>query len=125
MFKRHNFKIFRCNPTDPSFNTHNFLGEINSYITKLREKEAVNLVINKIADFKKIIVITKSKELKRYAKSILPNHKEWKTQSNIKPIKTGKELGTAYCLGSKVYTHNSKPHEIKMANKYLGKNQTA
>ena len=40
MFKRHSFKIFRCNSTDPSFNTHKFLGGINSYITKLFEKEA-------------------------------------------------------------------------------------
>ena len=42
IFKIHNFKIFRCNPTDPSFNTHTFLGKINSYITNLREKEAIN-----------------------------------------------------------------------------------
>ena len=39
------------------------------------KKEAVNLLINKIApDYKKII--TKSKELKRYVKSILPTYKE-------------------------------------------------
>ena len=54
MFKRQSFKIFRCNSTDPSFNTHKFLGKISSYITKLCEKEAVNLMINEIADdFKK------------------------------------------------------------------------
>ena len=41
------------------------------------KKEAVNLLINKIApDYKKIITITKSKELKRYVKSILPTYKE-------------------------------------------------
>ena len=74
--------IFQCNPTDPSFNTHKFLGKINSYITKLHKKEAVNLSINKIApDYKKIITITKSKELKRYVKSILPTYKEWKTHN--------------------------------------------
>ena len=28
------------------------------------------------------------------------------TQSKIKPIKTGKELGTTYCLGCKGITHN-------------------
>ena len=84
MFKRHSFKIFRCNSTDPSFNTHKFLGEKNSNITKLFEKEAVNLMINEIADdspphpnppplpdtpknkikLKKTIKITKSKVLK-------------------------------------------------------------
>ena len=42
-----------------------------------------------------------------------------KTQSKIKPIKTGKELGTTYCLGCKEYTHNFKPQEIKITNKVL------
>ena len=41
------------------------------------------------------------------------------TQSKIKPIKTGKEIGTTYCLGCKDYTHNFKPQEIKMTNKVL------
>ena len=37
-------------------------------------KKTVNEVINKIAkDFEKIIAMTKSKELKRYAKNILPD----------------------------------------------------
>ena len=37
-------------------------------------------------------------------------------QSKIKPIKSGKELGTTYCLGCKDYTHNFRPHEVKMTN---------
>ena len=41
------------------------------------------------------------------------------TQSKIKPIKTGKEIGTTYCLGCKDYIHNFKPQEIKMTNKVL------
>ena len=41
------------------------------------------------------------------------------TQSKIKPIKAGKEIGTTYCLGCKDYTHNFKPQEIKMTNKVL------
>ena len=39
------------------------------------------------------------------------------TQSKIKPIKTGKELGTTYCLGCKDYTHNFRPQEVNMTNK--------
>ena len=39
------------------------------------------------------------------------------TQSEIKPIKTGKEIGTTYCLGCKDYTHNFKPQELRMTNK--------
>ena len=42
-----------------------------------------------------------------------------KQQSNIKPIKTGKELGTAYCLGCKDFTHNFKSQEVKMTNNVL------
>ena len=77
MFKRHHFKTIRCNPNDPGFDINKFLGEINSYVKKLRGKEAVNEVINKITeDFEKIVAVTKSKELKQYAKNILPNYKK-------------------------------------------------
>ena len=41
------------------------------------------------------------------------------TQPKIKPIKTGKETGTTYCLACKDYTHKLKPQEIKMTNKVL------
>ena len=45
-------------------------------------------------------------------------------QAKRKPIKTGKEIGTTYCLGCKDYTHNFKPQQVKMTNKVLGENQT-
>ena len=55
MFKKHNFKIFRWNPNDPNFDLFELVGEINLYISKLREKKATNEMINKIAeDFEKI-----------------------------------------------------------------------
>ena len=41
------------------------------------------------------------------------------TQSKIRPIKTGKEPKTTYCLGCKDYTQNFQPQEVKMANKVL------
>ena len=41
------------------------------------------------------------------------------TQSKIKPIKIGKKPGTMYCLGSKEFTHNFRPQEVKMTNKVL------
>ena len=47
------------------------------------------------------------------------------TQSKIKPIKTGKEIGTTYCLGCKDYTHNFKPQELKMTNKVLREKSTS
>ena len=43
-----------------------------------------------------------------------------KTQSKIKPIKFGKELGTTYCLVCKDFTHNFRPQKIKTANKVPG-----
>ena len=65
MFKKHNFKIFRCNPNDPNFDLFKFLGEINLYISKSREEKAANEVISKITDdFEKIVAVTKLKELK-------------------------------------------------------------
>ena len=39
MFKKHNFKILRCNPNDPNFDLFKFLGEINLYISKLLKKK--------------------------------------------------------------------------------------
>ena len=82
MFKKHNFKIFRCNPNDPEFDLFTFLGEINLYISKLREEKVANEIISKITDdFEKIVAVTKLKELKQYVKNILPNYKKWKTQN--------------------------------------------
>ena len=74
MFKKDNFIIFWWNPNDPNFDLFKFLGKINLHISKLREKNAANTVIIKIA-------VTKLKELKRYAKNILPNYKKWKTHN--------------------------------------------
>ena len=43
------------------------------------------------------------------------------TQSKIKSTKTGKELGTTYCLGCKEFTHKFKLQEVEMTNKVLRK----
>ena len=54
IFKKHNFKIFWCNPNYPEFDLFKFLVEIILYISKLCEENAVNGVINKITeDFEK------------------------------------------------------------------------
>ena len=39
------------------------------------------------------------------------------TQSKIKPIKTGKQIGRTYCFGCKDYTQNFRPQGVKMTNK--------
>ena len=41
------------------------------------------------------------------------------TKSEIKSIKTGKRLGTIYCLRCKDYTHNFRPEKEKITNKLL------
>ena len=41
------------------------------------------------------------------------------TQSEVKPIKTGKEFGTTYWLGCKDFTHSFRPQKVKMTNKVL------
>ena len=41
------------------------------------------------------------------------------TQSKIKSIKTGKEIGTTHSLGCKDYTDNVKSQEVKMTNKVI------
>ena len=46
------------------------------------------------------------------------------TKSKIKPIKTGKELGTTYCLECKDFTHNFRSQKVKMTNKVLREKST-
>ena len=41
------------------------------------------------------------------------------TQSKIKTIKIGKQLGTTYCFGCKDYTKNFRAEKVKMTNKVL------
>ena len=68
---------FLCNPNDSNFDLFKFVGKINFCMSKLCKKKVTNEVINNIAeDFEKLVAVTKSKELKRYAKNILPNCKK-------------------------------------------------
>ena len=48
IFKEHDFKIVCWNPNDPNFDLFKFLGEINLYLLKLRERNSVNKVMNTI-----------------------------------------------------------------------------
>ena len=41
------------------------------------------------------------------------------TQSNLGPIKIGKQLGTTYYFVCKDYTKNFRPEKVKMTNKVL------
>ena len=89
IFKKHNFKIFWCNPNNPEFDLLTFLGEINLYISKLRKKKAANEMISKITDdFEKNSCSDKIERVITICQKHLLNYKKWKT--NIKPIKIGK-----------------------------------
>ena len=80
MFIDHNFKFFWCDPNNPEFDLFKFLCEIILFISKLWEENAVNGVINKITeDFEKMVAVTKSTDLKQYAKNILQSYKKWKS----------------------------------------------
>ena len=120
MFKKHNFKIFRCNPNDPNFDLFKFLGEINLYVSELHEKIFVNGVISKITeDFEKIVAVIKLKELKRYAKNILPNDKKWKKLiKEIINIKYKNKM-KIYCGKCKRDTENIDPKIVRTKNKRL------
>ena len=48
--------------------------------------------------------------------------KKYKHAIKKNPIKTGKKIGTTYCLGCKDCTNNFKSQEIKMTNKVLREN---
>ena len=121
MFKRHNFKIIRCNPNDPEFDINKFLDEINSCVTKLCREKSVNKVINKIAeDFEKIVLVTKSKELKRYAKKkVYEIPKNEKHTIKNKTNKNQKTTWNTYCFGCKDFTHNFRPEKVKMTKTVL------
>ena len=74
--KELNCVFIRTNPDAADFNINKLNNQIFKHIQS-KGKNAVNKLINKIAeDFKKIVAVTKLKELKRYAKNILPNYKK-------------------------------------------------
>ena len=58
-----------------------------------------------------------------YQKHFTKLQKMKNIQSEIKPIKIGKKLGTTYCFGCKDYTQNFRSKKMKMT-KYSEKNLT-
>ena len=52
---------------------------------------------------------------KRFTKLQKMKNTQWK----IKPIKTGKQPGTTYCLGWKDFTDNFRPQEVKLRNEVI------
>ena len=72
-----NCVFIRTNPDAANFNINELNNQIFKHIIQSKEKNVVNKLITKTAeDFKKIVAMTKLKELKRYAKKILPDYKK-------------------------------------------------
>ena len=95
------------------------------YVSRLHAKNSVHGVISKITeDFKKIVAVTKLKELKRYAKNILPSYKKWKKlieETKNKPIiniKYKNKMKT-YCVKCKEDTENIDPKIVRTKNNRL------
>ena len=63
--------------------------------------------------------MTKSKELKRYDKNILPCYKNEKRAITNKTDKNWKRPGTKYYFGYKDFTHNFRAQGVKMTHKVL------
>ena len=76
-------------------------------------------MINEIAeDFEKNSCSDKIKRIKTICQKHFTKLQKMKnTQSKIKSIKIGKQLGTTYCFGCKDYTQNFRPEKVKMTNK--------
>ena len=130
MFKSQNFKIFWWNPNDSNFDPFRFLGEINLYILKLREKEAENKVVNKVInkitdDFEKNSCSGKIKRIKTICQKHFTKLQKMKnTKSKIKPIEIGKNLEQRIDLGVKIIRRILGHKKLKWQIKYSEKNLT-
>ena len=71
-----NCVFIRTNPDAANFNINELNNQIFKHIIQSKGKNAVNKAINKIAEDLKNSCSDKLKELKRYAKIILPNYKK-------------------------------------------------
>ena len=148
MIEIHEINIIRNNPDAADFDMNRLINQIYKHINqsnneKLEKEKEVKIkkLKNKIKEqenkireqkgkfAKELLGFVSSisisvKHIKYFAKKILPTLQNMKnTQSEIKPIKIGKRLGTTYCFGCKKFTHNFRPQKVKMT-KYLEKNLT-
>ena len=74
-------------------------------------------MISKITDdFEKIVEVTELKNLKRYAKHILPNYKKWKIHNRKQKIKEKKLIEEKEIRNEKWEVRNEK---LKHKNKKL------
>ena len=122
--KRHQKKKLGCifiriNTSNATrgYGTDYEVSKIQIFISKFKDEKITELE----DEIKKLkLQLTNQSVLNRLSKKGFTKLQRIKnTQSKIKPIKTGKELGTTYFLGCKDFTHNYRLQEVKMTNKVL------
>ena len=129
MIESHGITIIRTNPDAADFDMNRLINQIYTHIIESTKKQTkVSTKKSLIDDLSKRLLelefksnhSIKSKGLKRVVKNILANYKKMNnTQSEIKPIKIGKRLGTTHCLRCKDYMQNFRAEKVKMTNKVL------
>ena len=108
--KELNCIFIRINPDEKGFNIFKEINKIHRHIKKF--------LIDKI----QVKSLNNNKAIKKVVKKhFIKLQKMKNTQSKIKAIKIGKQLGTTYCFGCKDYTKNFRQEKVKMTNKVLRK----
>ena len=94
------------------FDEYEEFGRVQKYIEKSTKKSLIDDLSKRLLklEFKSNHSI-KSKCLKWIVEK--KYYLQYKVMKNVRPIKTGKKIGTTY----KDYTHNFKPQEVKITNK--------
>ena len=110
--------FIKIDPDRKNFNVFKEINKIHRHVKKSTKKSLINDLSKRLLELEfKSNHSIKSKCLKWIVKKILPDYKEWKTQSEINPRKRGRKPRARYCLGCKDYIDHFKPQEIKITNK--------
>ena len=113
--------FIRINPDEKNFNIFKEINKIHRHIKKSTKKSLIGDLSNRVLELE--FKSNHSKKVKVFKMDCQKNAARLRimknTQSKIKPIKFGKNIGTTYCLGCKDYTNNFKPQGVKMTNKML------
>ena len=114
--ERLGYYFTRINPDKPNFDEYEEFGRVQKYIEKSTKKSLIDDLSKRLLELEfESNHSIKSECPEWVVKKILPTIKDMKkNQSKIKPIKTGKEIRTTYCLGRKDYTDNFRPQEVNL-----------
>ena len=109
------FIKINTNDAKRGYETDYEVNKIQVYISKFNENKIKELEDN----IKKIKTSINKSNCISCQKCFTELKRMKNTQSKIKPIKFGKELGTTHCLRCKDFTDNIRLQEVEMTNKVL------